>query len=307
MKGITHFTLGVAIASCFPEAVKAAAAGNPLYFVIGGAFGLLPDTLDFRFVRFLYPHHTEIAPDPLIPDPALIAHAIADSLTDAMLSKRTIRVKLDSMPLGEDQWLRYHVHFDVVARTVRVEIGDSVDTGGQPLAPPPIPKSKRTATVPLGTDIHIEYMASTTIDIFDGPMFSMEPTRNGSINVRFIPWHREWTHSLPIAAAFGLATGFLTNVTCGIIAGLAFAAHGGVDHLGQLGTNLLFPFQKRRRWGLGWLTSAHTFGNLTFTWASCVLIFWNLMRAAALPASPITFGALLLTALAPYAALKLTR
>ncbi len=307
MKGITHFTIGVAIASCFPEAVRAGIAGNPLHFVIGGAFGLLPDTLDFRFVRFLYPHHTEVAPDPMKPDPTLIARAIANSISDAILSQRTIKIKLDSMPLGQDQWLRYHVKFDVAERTVRVDIGDIVDTGGQPLAPPSIPASKRTATVPLGTDIHIEYMATTSIDIFDGPMFSMEPTRNGTVNIRFIPWHREWTHSLPIAAALGLMIGLLTSATTGVVAGLALAAHGGVDHLGQLGTNLMFPFQKRRRWGLGWLTSAHTFGNLALTWASCVLIFWNLMRAADHPSSPITFGVLLLTALAPYAALRLTR
>ena len=60
MKGIAHFTAGVAAASFFPGAVAAAVDGNPLYFVLGGVCGLLPDTLDFKFGRFFYRHQVEI-------------------------------------------------------------------------------------------------------------------------------------------------------------------------------------------------------------------------------------------------------
>ena len=63
MKGIAHFSLGIAAASCFPAAVQAGAEGNPLYFILGGIFGLLPDTLDFKFYRFIYSHDVEITPD----------------------------------------------------------------------------------------------------------------------------------------------------------------------------------------------------------------------------------------------------
>ena len=52
MKGITHFTIGVAAASCVPVAVETAASGNPLYFILGGIFGLLPDTIDFKLYRY---------------------------------------------------------------------------------------------------------------------------------------------------------------------------------------------------------------------------------------------------------------
>lgn len=307
MKGITHFSVGLAIASCFPAAVRAGAEGNPLYFLIGGICGLLPDTLDFRFVRFLFAHHTEIAPDPLAPDPALIANAVAGAVAQASLSGRTVRLKLDSMPLGDDEWLRYSVHFDVAQQKVQVEIQDIVDTGGQIIAPPPVPAGKRFAAARLPVAVHIEYTATTLVDIFDGPMFAMEPAADGAVTVRFIPWHREWTHSLPLAAALGVVVAGITNAGAGAIAALAFAAHALVDHLGQLGVNLMHPFSKRRRWGLGWLSSSHALGNFAFTWASGCIVFWNLYRATAIQTAAIHPAALLLAGLAPCVLLRITR
>ena len=77
MKGITHFAVGVATASCFPVAVAAGAAGNPLYFLLGCICGLLPDTLDFKCSRFFYRCDMIVTPDPLRPDPGMIAAAVA--------------------------------------------------------------------------------------------------------------------------------------------------------------------------------------------------------------------------------------
>ena len=71
MKGITHFAAGVAVASCFPQAVQAGTEGSPLYFILGGAAGLIADTLDFKFFRFVYRHDLEVIPDPLRPDPQM--------------------------------------------------------------------------------------------------------------------------------------------------------------------------------------------------------------------------------------------
>ena len=64
MKGIAHFSSGIAAASFFPWSVQAAAEGNPLYFILGGIFGLLPDTADFKFYRFFYRHDVNIELDP---------------------------------------------------------------------------------------------------------------------------------------------------------------------------------------------------------------------------------------------------
>ena len=54
MKGITHFVSGVAIASCFPVAVDSIYQSKGLLLPLGGLFAILPDTLDFRFTRYLW-------------------------------------------------------------------------------------------------------------------------------------------------------------------------------------------------------------------------------------------------------------
>jgi len=46
---------------------SAPAPPQSLYFLLGGIFGLLPDTLDFKFYRFFIKHDIEVAPDPLKP------------------------------------------------------------------------------------------------------------------------------------------------------------------------------------------------------------------------------------------------
>ena len=71
MKGLTHFVTGVALASCWPEAVQSASQGNPVFFLLGGIGGLLPDTADFKFARYFFRHDVEIIPDPVRPDPQL--------------------------------------------------------------------------------------------------------------------------------------------------------------------------------------------------------------------------------------------
>ena len=62
MKGISHFLAGVAAATFVPGVVESAAQGSYL-IVLGGFFGLLPDTLDFKFARY-FEHHVNIDPDP---------------------------------------------------------------------------------------------------------------------------------------------------------------------------------------------------------------------------------------------------
>ena len=52
MKGISHFITGVALATFFPEVVQAGAQGS-LLPMLGGIGGILPDTLDFKFARYL--------------------------------------------------------------------------------------------------------------------------------------------------------------------------------------------------------------------------------------------------------------
>ena len=278
MKGISHFAVGVALASCFPEAVRAGAAGNPLYFILGGVFGLLPDTLDFKLYRYFVKHDIEVVPDPLKPDPQMIADAMALAVNRAFDTGKPVRIKLDTVHLGADRWQQYEVRFDVPGKRVAASYGPVVDTGRNPI-PGTEPKKRKTASASLLCGIKLEYEATTAIDILDGPMFEMEPAKDGYVVPRFIPWHRQWSHGLALALLFGLAGALLWNVLAGVIMCGACLAHALVDQLGFMGNNFLFPFRKRRSEGLKLVHSDESLPNFSAVWLSCLLIFWNLYSA----------------------------
>jgi membrane-bound metal-dependent hydrolase YbcI (DUF457 family) len=280
MKGVTHFAVGLAAASCFPEAVAAGGAGNPLYFILGGLFGLLPDTLDFKLYRFLHRHDIEVTPDPLRPDTKQIARAVALAVQRAQDSGEPVRIKLNTVRVAADAWQAYSVRFDRGKREVAVRLGPIVDTGGNPIPNRPGPRPGRAgASAPLPADVSFDYQAQTTIDIFDGPTFRMSP-RNDGVQVDFIPWHRQWSHSLVLALLFGLAGGLVWGITAGYVIAAAFAAHIAVDQLGFMGSNLWFPFTKRRSRGLMLGHASEALPNATAVWLSCLVIFWNLSRGA---------------------------
>ena len=54
MKGFTHFMSGIAVASCFPQAVHMASQEQSFILCLGGIFGILPDTLDFKLARYFH-------------------------------------------------------------------------------------------------------------------------------------------------------------------------------------------------------------------------------------------------------------
>lgn len=294
MKGITHFTSGVAFAACFPRAVEAGMDGNPLYFILGGVFGLLPDTLDFKLLRFLHRHDMEIIPDPSRPDPALIAGALEGALRRARDTGRPVRVKLHTSAPGPGLWHRFRVTLPGAGGTLRVTYDGVVNTSQEPAGDQPYPPATAEAALPCA--VITDYMATTIVDILEGPSYEMEPLPEGRIAVRFIPWHRQWTHSLPVAAAIGLALGWWIAPLAGVIAGGAWALHALLDQCGHMGSNLLFPFTRRRSPGLQWVRSGDTLANFAVVWISCLAVYWNLARmepgepALSLPALLIAFG-----------------
>lgn len=297
MKGITHFSAGIAWASCFPHAVDAAAAGNPAYFVLGGALGLLPDTVDFKWLRFFYRHDMEVVPDPNRPDPLTIAKALAHAIGRASATGRSVRIKINTTRAGAGLWHQYHLFFDLPARKITVRFNGVVTTSREPA--PLQPHASATASVPLECDVALDYTAGSDIDIFEGPVFSMDPVRDGRICARFIPWHRQWSHSLTGAVAVGTLTAWLWNGTAGLIAGGALALHVLADQAGFMGSNLLYPFMKRRTPGLQWLRSDNAVVNFAVVWISALLTYWNLARVApvldAVPPLPrlLVYGAVL--------------
>jgi membrane-bound metal-dependent hydrolase YbcI (DUF457 family) len=279
MKGITHFAAGVAAASCFPYAVEAGASGNPLYFLLGGCCGLLPDTLDFKFSRFFHRHDMEVAPDPENPDAQMLADAVALAVNTAHADGRPIRLKLDTIRLGADSWQRYEVTFNVRARRVEVAYGPVVDSGQQETGErrrlPP------AASSPLDCGIKLDYMATTVIDILDGPSFRMTPADHGTVEVGFQSWHRAWSHSLTIGLLAALLAARIWDLRAGWVAFSGYSAHVAVDQLGFMGSNLFYPFTSRRLHGLRLVHSGSSFPNSIVIWFCGLLVFWNLSRATA--------------------------
>ncbi len=277
MKGISHFVSGVAAASFFPGAIEAAQAGNPLYFVLGGALGIMPDTLDFKFYRFFYKHDVYIEPDPLKPDPQKIADQLAAAVGQATKQKKMVRVKLSTIRLGADYWQQYVVRFDPDTQEVLVRFGPVVNTGQVPV-PNSEPEKNNVGRAKLPMPIVQTYDATTRVDIFDGPTFGFEADDKGEIILHFLPWHREWSHSFTLGAAFAILGWLIWGWEAAAVIMAAYSVHVIEDQMGFMGSNLFFPFTKKRSQGVHIMRSGDALPNFSAVWISCMLIFWNLYR-----------------------------
>ena len=285
MKGFSHFMSGVAVASFGPWAIDAALQGNPLFFVLGGACGILPDTIDFKFYRFFYEHDVYVTPDPINPDPQYVADEIARAVALAVDKKRYIRVKLVSIRLGADFWQQYSVKLDNEKLEVRVKFGPVVNTGQVPVEG----TEKRYPTIgraKLKAKVIQTYDASLKVDIFDGPTIGLKPMDSGDLDLEFLPWHREWSHSLTVGAILGVLVGAVVWLVSGwtmawqsfVTIAACYGVHVVEDQLGHMGSNIFYPITKLRTPGLGWMHSGDGIANFLTVWISCLLIFWNLYR-----------------------------
>lgn len=295
MKGFSHFMSGVAVASFCPWAIEQALNGNPIFFVLGGACGILPDTLDFKFYRFFYNHDVYVEPDPINLDPQLVADEIARSIAIAADEKRYVRLKLSSIRLGADFWQQYMVNFDNDKMEVTVKFGPVTTTGQVPV-PGTETRYPTIGRAPIKAKIIQTYDADLKVDIFDGPTVGFAPREDGTFDLEFLPWHREWSHALTIGMFLGIGwaiilmligllssnglhwgwtlgwQGFLTIAGC-------YGIHVIEDQLGHMGSNLFYPFTKNRTPGLHWMHSGDGLPNFLTVWISCIFIFWNLHHA----------------------------
>ncbi|MCD6287185.1 MAG: metal-dependent hydrolase [Anaerolineae bacterium] len=285
MKGIAHFLTGVALATCFPEVVALARAGS-LLPVLGGVGGLLPDLLDFRFVRFWTRYDVEIDPGSEGGNAAAeaIVAQFVQTMDDAYESRELRRVVVHTVRLGADLWRRYTIRIDPDQSTVAVRVGPVVDTGQQRVPssePPDTAWAVRKLAFPM---VHA-YRRIYHIDIFTGPSFKF--VREGDrLAISFLDWHHRWTHSLPLALAVGLCAGLFCGVIwglpavwlCGGVTALGFAAHVLEDQLGHMGCNLFWPVTRARTPGLGLLHAADAWPNFLTVWSSLSVILLNLDR-----------------------------
>ncbi len=277
MKGITHFISGVAIASFCPWAIDAAQNGNPTYFVLGAIFGILPDTIDFKFYRYFYRHDVYIEPTSGQLNPQSIADAVAAAISEAARTGRSVRIKLSSIQISADHWRQYNVRIDPDTRKTHVQFGPIVNTSHIPL-PDSLPDPCPVAIANFSALIRWSDNLAYQIDIFDGPSFMFTRNKIGEVEIDFLSWHRNGSHSLTVAILLaGIASFWTWKV--GIVIFGAYVIHILEDQIGHMGSNLLVPFTKKRTPGLKWMHSGDAIPNFTVVWLCCLLIFWNLYIA----------------------------
>ena len=284
MKGIAHFLAGIAAATFVPGVVASAAQGSYL-IALGGFFGLLPDTLDFKFARY-FEKAAAVDPDPANPDPQAIADQIATLIDRAAESGQPVRAQLHSLKLGPDRWRQYTVRFDSTRNEVAVRIGPIVNVSQMPIRQAGISSYKSTKVT---AKLVYTYDGELNVDIFGGPSFAFVPKPHG-VEVQFLPWHRAWSHSITLAALLGLLAGLIGgSVQAGLVAALGMSAHILEDQLGYLGSNLWWPFTPERSAGLKLIHSGDAIPNFLAVWTALQLILFNLDRfsAASQNRSPI--------------------
>lgn len=286
MKGISHFITGVAVGTFFPDAVHAAVAGS-FILVLGGIGGLLPDTLDFKFARFIEEPDILIDPHPEQFEAQKIADEIAAGIDRVGATHKKQILKCNTMRLGPDWWQQYSIKFDTQNGEALVQLGPIVNTSQIPL-----PESLRVS--PKGrAKIHVPLLPTygdfVTVDIFSGPSFALE-WRNDRVEIDFIPWHRQYSHSFFMALLFGTLCGALffwmghpLYVTAGLIGAFAVMAHVLEDQLGYLGSNLLWPLTKVRSTGMKLIHAGDAIPNFFVVGTSCMLIIFNLDRFSSQP------------------------
>ena len=286
MKGIAHFISGVTVASFCPWAVEAAVNGNPVFFILGAVAGILPDTADFKFIRFFYPYRRYAAPHPDTLHPQPVADAVAAAIS-AAAGGTPERLQLSTVPAGCGDWRQYRFRIDAATGEVRAQTGPVVSTGQVP-QPGTFPAHRPVAVATFSATVRLNYEPVYTVDIFEGPGFLFERNQAGEVEIEFLPWHRSGSHSLLIGALLaGLAT--LWTWKAGLVVFGAYAAHIVEDQLGCMGSNLFYPVTKKRTKGFCFMHSGDALPNFTVVWLCGVLIFWNLYAAVPDPIHHFSF------------------
>lgn len=290
MKGISHFITGIAVATFFPDAVQAAANGS-FILVLGGIGGLLPDTLDFRFARFLEKPDILINPHPQQFEAQKIADEIAAGIDRVGATHKKQILKCNTMRIGPDWWQQYSIQFDSKKGQVNVALGPIVNTSQIPLPQTDINLPKGHAKI--HTPLLPTYAESINIDIFSGPSFALE-WRNDRVEIDFIPWHRQYSHSIFMALLFGVICGIAFGLTAGLIGFGAVMAHVLEDQLGYLGSNLFWPLRRVRITGAKLIHATDAVPNFFTVGTSIYLILYNLDRFSSQPIlDPILFWGVL--------------
>jgi membrane-bound metal-dependent hydrolase YbcI (DUF457 family) len=211
-------------------------------------------------------------------DAQAVAECLAAAVESVHRSGKPVYVRLGTIKLGADLWQRYSVRFD--GRHVWVGVGPLVDGSQAPVAGKELDGCAVIAApaeppVSQGDD-------AVVVDVFSGTALEFRPYKE-RVEVVFLPWHRQWSHSLIVAACLGGAISLSFDPLAGLVFALGSLVHILEDQLGYMGSNLLYPFTRRRIGGLALLHSGDVLPNLFVVWLSAVLLLLNLDRFSSAP------------------------
>ena len=276
---MTHFIMGITVATFFKSLMLGAALEDSWLILLGGIFGLLPDTLDFKFLIYMEKHDTVIDPNPYDMRPQEIAEKIAAEIDKAaeLPPGKMRKVQLHTLKLGPDLWQSYAVYFNKAKQQVEVRVGPHVTMSGVPVFGTEPPEEKAVGMAKFKPKLIETYGRPTEIKGFSGPSFGFLKRKDGSVEVVFIPFHRRAGHSLILGLVFALLGWLISGMwTVGAVIFLGWFMHIVLDSFGHLGNNLFWPLTKQRTSGLYLVSAGNPYWN-AFTVYSCIaIILWNM-------------------------------
>ena len=291
MKGLTHFMTGVALSSFLTPAVSMAAStrlGTPeaessFILLLGGLYGIMPDTMDFKLGQFFAAADVEVDCDPSNPDPQKMARQIGEAMDEVYTTGEERKVQLFPMQLASNLWRQYMIKFDGETNEVIVVLNEIVSTSQVPY-PGTEPKENRVGRYKLAGNLLETHGRPSMVDIMSGPQFGFRK-QDDYVVVEFLPWHRTWSHSYVLGAALALIPMLIAFMAgwhhwylYGVAAFLGFAGHLTEDLTGHMGGSLIWPFKTRRYDGFCLFRASNPHANFSVDYASAVITLFNLDR-----------------------------
>ena len=296
MKGLTHFMSGVALASFIPAAMKLSnnQVAASYIMALGGLFGIMPDTLDFKFGQFFEKADYQVDADPNNPDPQSMAEQIARAMNECYETGRYIKIQLYPMRVGVDLWRQYVVKFDPDTDEVIIVINEIVTTSQVPYLGTE-PKTNRVGRCKIKGKMLETHGRPSVVDIMSGPMFGFKK-HGDRVEVEFLPWHRTWSHSYVLGFFLSIVAGVIASLVTswnigwlyGLVAFLGFSVHITEDLTGHMGGSLLWPFRRQRTNGLCLFKASNPHANFQIDYACATIILYNMNRFSPQPFFTLT-------------------